>query len=63
MIDVWLPVIRKLKEKNDIKIDFVFPEPSSLHHQKIAIYLVLLSNFLMMLSIEDTLIDGLWLLH
>ena len=32
MIDVWLPVIRKLKEKNDIKIDFVFPELSSLQH-------------------------------
>ena len=31
MIDVWLPVIRKLKEKSNIKIDFVFPEPSSLH--------------------------------
>ena len=30
MVDMWLPVIRKLKEKNDITIDFVFPESSSL---------------------------------
>jgi hypothetical protein len=30
MIDMWIPIIRKLKENNDITIDFVFPEPSSL---------------------------------
>jgi len=30
MVDMWLPVIRKLKKKGDIKIDFVFPEPSSI---------------------------------
>ena len=27
---MWLPVIKKLKEKGNIKIDFVFPEPSSI---------------------------------
>jgi hypothetical protein len=30
LIDIWLPVIKKLKEKDNIKIDFVFPEPSSI---------------------------------
>jgi hypothetical protein len=30
LVDVWLPVIKKLKEQGDIKIDFVFPEPSTL---------------------------------
>ena len=30
LIDTWLPVIKKLKENNKIRIDFVFPEPSSL---------------------------------
>ena len=30
LVDVWLPVIKKLKEKDNIKIDFVFPEPSSI---------------------------------
>ncbi len=30
MVDIWLPVVKKLKEKGDIKIDFVFPEQSSL---------------------------------
>jgi hypothetical protein len=30
LVDMWLPVIRKLKEKEDIKIDFAFPEPSTL---------------------------------
>jgi hypothetical protein len=29
-VDVWIPVIKKLKEKGNIRIDFVFPEPSSL---------------------------------
>ena len=29
-VDMWLSVIRKLKEKEGIKIDFVFPEPSTL---------------------------------
>ena len=29
-VDVWIPVIKKLKEKGNIKIDFIFPEPSSL---------------------------------
>ena len=30
LVDIWLPVIKKLKEKDNIKIDFVFPEPSSM---------------------------------
>jgi len=30
LVDNWLPVVRKLKERSDITIDFVFPEPSSL---------------------------------
>jgi len=30
MVDHWLPIIKKLKEKQDIKIYFIFPEPSSL---------------------------------
>ena len=30
VLDIWLPIVKKLKEKGDIKIDFVFPEPSSL---------------------------------
>jgi len=30
LVDMWLPVIRNLKENNDVMIDFVFPEPSSL---------------------------------
>ena len=30
VLDIWLPVIRKLKEKGNIKIDFIFPEPSSI---------------------------------
>ncbi len=30
IIDNWLPIIKKLKDKQDIKIDFIFPEPSSL---------------------------------
>ena len=30
MLDMWLPVIKKLKEKGGIKIDFLFPEPSTL---------------------------------
>ena len=30
VIDIWLPIIKKLKEGGNIKIDFVFPEPSSL---------------------------------
>jgi len=30
VVDIWLPVIRKLKEKGGVTIDFVFPEPSSL---------------------------------
>jgi len=30
VVDMWLPVVRKLKERGDVKIDFVFPEPSSL---------------------------------
>jgi hypothetical protein len=30
LVDVWLPVIRKLKEKDGVVIDFVFPDPSSL---------------------------------
>jgi len=30
MLDMWLPVIRKLKEKEDVKIDFLLPEPSTL---------------------------------
>ena len=29
-MDVWLPVIQKLRERDGIVIDFVFPEPSSL---------------------------------
>ena len=29
-VDMWLSVIRKLKEKEGIKIDFLFPEPSTL---------------------------------
>jgi len=29
-VDMWLSVIRKLKEKEGVKIDFVFPEPSTL---------------------------------
>jgi hypothetical protein len=29
-VDMWLSVIRKLKEKEGIKIDFVFPEPYTL---------------------------------
>ena len=29
VIDIWLPVIKELKKRN-VKIDFVFPEPSSL---------------------------------
>jgi len=28
--DIWLPVLKKLKQKEDVKIDFVFPELSSL---------------------------------
>jgi len=30
LIDIWLPIIQKLKNKYNVKIDFVFPEPSSL---------------------------------
>jgi hypothetical protein len=30
LVDVWLPVVRRLKEKDGVIIDFVFPEPSSL---------------------------------
>jgi hypothetical protein len=30
MVDMWLPVIKKLKEKNGVTVDFIFPEPSSL---------------------------------
>ena len=30
LVEMWLPVIKKLKEKDNIKIDFVFPEPSSI---------------------------------
>jgi len=30
LVDIWLPVIKKLKEKDNIKIDFVFPESSSM---------------------------------
>ena len=30
IVDMWLPVVRKLKERGNITIDFVFPEPSSL---------------------------------
>ncbi len=30
MVDMWLPIVRKLKERSDITIDFVFPESSSL---------------------------------
>ena len=29
VLDIWLPVIKELKKRN-VKIDFVFPEPSSL---------------------------------
>ena len=35
LIDIWLPVIKKLKEKDNIKIDFVFPEPSSIQLESI----------------------------
>ena len=31
VIDIWLPVIRSLKKKGNVTIDFVFPEPSSLN--------------------------------
>jgi len=30
MIDIWLPIIHKLREQKNIKISFIFPEPSSL---------------------------------
>ena len=30
LVDMWLPIIRKLKKKGGVKIDFIFPEPSSL---------------------------------
>ena len=30
VVDVWLPIIRKLKNSNNIKVYFVFPESSSL---------------------------------
>ncbi len=30
VVDIWLPVIKKLKEKENIKIYFIFPESSSL---------------------------------
>ena len=30
MVDVWLPVIRHLKEQDEVTVDFVFPEPSTL---------------------------------
>jgi hypothetical protein len=30
MVDMWLPIIRKIKKSHNITIDFVFPEPSSL---------------------------------
>ena len=30
VVDIWLPIIRKLKEKDCIKIDFIFPDPSAL---------------------------------
>ena len=30
LIDAWLPVIKKLREREDVIIDFIFPEPSSL---------------------------------
>jgi CDP-glycerol glycerophosphotransferase (TagB/SpsB family) len=30
VIDIWLPIIKKLKERSDVKIFFVFPEQSSL---------------------------------
>lgn len=29
-VDIWLPVIRKLKEQEGVVVDFVFPEPSSI---------------------------------
>jgi len=30
VLDIWLPIVRKLKEEGNVRIDFVFPEPSSL---------------------------------
>ena len=30
VIDIWLPIIKKLKENDRVIVDFVFPEPSSL---------------------------------
>jgi hypothetical protein len=30
LVDIWLPVVRKLKEEGNVKIDFLFPEPSAL---------------------------------
>jgi len=30
VVDVWLPVIRKLKQNHNIAVDYIFPEPSSL---------------------------------
>ena len=30
LADVWLPVIKKLKEREGVMVDFVFPEPSSI---------------------------------
>lgn len=30
VIDIWLPIIKKLKERSDVKFFFVFPEQSSL---------------------------------
>jgi len=29
-VDMWLSVIKKLREKEGVKIDFLFPEPSTL---------------------------------
>jgi hypothetical protein len=30
LVDMWLPIVRKLKEDGFTRVDFVFPEPSSL---------------------------------
>jgi hypothetical protein len=30
LVDVWLPVVKKLKENDRVIVDFIFPEPSSL---------------------------------
>jgi len=39
LVDIWLPVIKELKKKDNVKIYFVFPEPSSIKLESKGSYL------------------------